>query len=89
MAIPFPAAVVEAALQRSGHRCECIRSDHPHYSPCGRPLSPSRRGADSPGGWEALHVNPNGAPTLANCEVLCITCYRAAVAARTGERRLG
>jgi hypothetical protein len=59
----------------SGGRCDCKREDHDHPSRCTAKLVWLQRGSDEPGGWEAHHIDVNGAGTLRNCEILCLACY--------------
>lgn len=75
--MPFSETVKEQAFVRSGGRCECQRVHQgltaPHHG--GRcPKTFTRYG----GQWEAHHKvaeSAGGLDTLANCEVLCITCH--------------
>ena len=77
----FSDAVVRAAWQRAGGRCECGRSSCGHGPwRCGKVLNWYSRGNDyASGGWEAHHkiaVSSGGADTLSNCEILCISCHK-------------
>lgn len=79
--MPFSEAVIRAAWQRAGGRCECGGSNCGH-SPCrcGKVLNWNSRGDDySPSGWEAHHKVPvyqGGSDTLDNCQILCIPCHK-------------
>ena len=77
----FSDAVVRAAWQRAGGRCECGRSSCGHGPwRCGKVLNWYSRGNDYvSGGWEAHHkiaVSSGGSDTLSNCEILCISCHK-------------
>lgn len=77
----FSSAVIAAAWQRAGGRCECGRSTCGHgRSRCNRVLDWYARGNDYlPGGWKAHHkvaVASGGSDTLSNCEILCISCHK-------------
>ena len=64
----------QAAYERAGGRCECLRqscSAHP-AGRCGRLLM---------AGWHAHHVrapSEGGSDEPDNCEALCIPCHEAA-----------
>lgn len=78
----FSNAVIQAAWNRSGGRCECTRKTcgHAGNPRCVRILNWYARGNDyAPGGWEAHHkvaVASGGSDTLSNCEILCISCHK-------------
>lgn len=72
----FPKSVKDAALLRSGGRCECRRK-HTYDT------NPPHKGGRCPqrirqGQWEAHHktaLASGGPDTLSNCEALCIRCH--------------
>ncbi len=68
----FSEAVKQAALARSGYRCECRRLSHRHFL--------GRCNADLvAGGYEIHHKTSllaGGADTLDNTEALCIPCHK-------------
>lgn len=71
--IVFSQDVVDAAWRRAQGRCEC-RSFHSKR--CWAKLTKNNRGHEGyPGAWEAHYIDPNGAATLDNCEILCWDCY--------------
>lgn len=72
----FPDSVVSEAWRRSGGKCECKRTNHGHPGRCGAGLIYTARGKDTPGGWEAHHINANGPDVLSNCEILCQPCHK-------------
>ena len=77
----FSSAVIAAAWQRSGGRCECCRTTCGHgYYRCNRALNWYARGNDyAADGWEAHHViavEYGGPDTLENCRILCIPCHK-------------
>jgi len=79
MATSFPDDVVQMAWQRAGAKCECMDLARCHHQvvPHGRQLKLEDRGKDdSLQGWEAHHIDPNGALTAANCRILCIECHK-------------
>lgn len=72
----FSDDIVKQAWERSGTQCECNKRNHSHhYIPCAKFLQWNKRGVNVQGGWEAFQVDPAGASTLDNCEVLCWRCY--------------
>ena len=67
----FPDSVKDAAFRRSGGQCECMRSSHSHAGRCKTTVT--RYSAE----YNHVPVDPKiGADTLANCEVLCVTCHK-------------
>jgi hypothetical protein len=57
------------ALIRSEDRCECtsnVCGDHD-----GRCETPVPKGS-----WEVISINPAGAQTIDNCELVCMECFR-------------
>ena len=78
MPLPFNQAVIDQALSRAGGRCECQRSTCKHTGRCKNMINKDKRGSEGYGGWEARHVKSSGASTLANCELLCAACFKAA-----------
>lgn len=73
----FIVEVISAAWARSGGRCECQRRTHDHDERCPNVLDYEARGEETPKGWEAHHIDPNGLGTLLNCEILCRPCLKA------------
>jgi hypothetical protein len=70
----FPDSVKDAAFRRSGGQCECTSSMHSHTGRCKTTLT--RSSAQ----YKRVPVNPKAsADTLANCEVLCVTCHKDSV----------
>jgi len=77
MAKAFPQDVVDQAWERSGGRCECTRSSHPHGAKrCPKKLNKGSRGKESEMGWEAHHIVTTGPATLSNCQILCMECHK-------------
>lgn len=73
----FSNSVVNDAWERSGGKCECKRTSHPHgQKRCNKSLSKASRGLDTSMGWEAHHIVAGGADTLSNCEILCQDCHK-------------
>ncbi|MBI4285036.1 MAG: hypothetical protein HY670_03930 [Chloroflexi bacterium] len=73
----FSDDIVRQAFERANEQCECNRRTHSHFrTPCGKPLVWKNRGVSAQGGWEAHHYSTSGGDTLANCEILCATCYK-------------
>jgi hypothetical protein len=67
----FPESVKDAAFRRSGGQCECMRTSHNHAGRCSTTVT--RNTAE----YNHIPVNPKtSTSTLANCEVLCVTCCR-------------
>ena len=63
----FPDSVKREAFERSGHRCECERTNHRHFGRCSNTF------------WlrsEARfhRINQSGPSIVSICEVLCIDC---------------
>jgi len=72
----FPDSVKDAAFRRSGGQCECKRASHNHSGRCNTTVT--RYSAE----FNHIPVDPKtGANSLANCEVLCVTCCREVVSA--------
>ncbi len=76
MPTSFPQSVVDNAWDRSGSKCECNSSSHSHRNRCSTSLNKGSRGKETAMGWEAHHINSNGASTLSNCEILCQDCHK-------------
>lgn len=72
----FSLSVVQDAWRRAGGKCECRRKTCGHIGRCNKQLEWSKRGSESPGGWEAHHIDANGPDTLSNCEILCQACHK-------------
>jgi len=74
----FPDNVVKQAWERAAGQCECEKRTHPHfYIPCGKRLVWENRGGNGFGAWEIKRINENKGEVLANCEIVCMTCYEA------------
>jgi hypothetical protein len=72
----FPVELTKQAWERASGQCECQKRTHQHfYVPCAKPLVWEKRGLKGWGGWEIKRIDENKGDTLANCEVLCMTCY--------------
>jgi hypothetical protein len=68
--------IVRKAWERASGQCECEKRTHPHfYVPCAKPLVWENRGKKGWGGWQIKLVEPTGAESVTNCEVVCMTCY--------------
>jgi 5-methylcytosine-specific restriction endonuclease McrA len=74
----FPETEVKKAWDRADSRCECRRSSHSHVGRCNKLVRWESRGKESELGWEAHHIDSNGADTVSNCEVLCQNCHKSA-----------
>jgi hypothetical protein len=73
----FSEKVLREAFSRSGGRCECRRASHRHGDQrCPKTLAWSSRGEESEG-WEAHHIDAGGTDVASNCEILCMSCFRA------------
>jgi 5-methylcytosine-specific restriction endonuclease McrA len=72
--LAFSEATKDAAYARSGGRCECTRKDglHQGYPRC--PTRVTRHGAQY---HHKTAESVGGSDSLANCEVLCLSCHRA------------
>lgn len=71
----FSDSVKQQALLRASGRCECARKEHNHFGFLGRCGATLTAGA-----YEFNHrvsQLAGGSDSLANCEVLCISCHRA------------
>lgn len=68
----FSDAVKDAAFKNSGGQCECVRTSHNHpFRRCSAKVT--RHSAE----YHHKTADAAGGPdTLANCEVLCVTCHR-------------
>lgn len=69
--MPFSEETISTAATRAGARCECTMSRCSHGVRCGRSiknLAPVRTRHRTP-------VAAGGKEDLANCEVICGTCY--------------
>ncbi len=73
-------SVIRQAWMRSSGRCECRRSSHRHTPlRCGAPLFWGHRGNRMLlGGWEVLHTETGRWGVIADYEILCCECYKAA-----------
>jgi len=78
----FPEDVVKKALERSGGRCECTRTNSDcmkkhDYTRCyAGGFTMQNRGTR----WESHHKTSQeagGEDTLSNCEILCLDCHKA------------
>ena len=74
----FSRSVIEAAWERAGGYCECVRRGHGHHGRCKHPLLESSRGSDCDYGWEAHRIRARDSDRLSNCEILCQDCYKQA-----------
>ena len=73
----FSEAIVSAAWERSGGRCECRNVRHGHGERCPHSLLWSLRGSDSTGGgWFVVRRTTWGTDILPNVELLCAECQR-------------
>jgi hypothetical protein len=68
--MPFSDDVKDRAFVRSGGKCECTRTNHPHRGRCGARLTRATA--------EFHHITAQsvgGSDGLSNCEVLCHECH--------------
>lgn len=76
--MPFSNEIVDGAWKRSGGKCECTRPRHGHTGRCNQPLQATAK-ADmaSSYGWKVNSVSGVYKNLLADCEILCIKCFKA------------
>ena len=68
----FSETTKTTAYIRSGGRCECKRTSHPHHiKRCAKRLA--RKTAQF---HHILSVAAGGSDGLANCQVLCLRCHK-------------
>ena len=72
----FSEVTINDAWERSGGKCECVRSTCTHIGRCNKELHFESRGSESQFGWEAHHVTADGPDSLSNCEILCQDCHK-------------
>ena len=76
--MPHGMEIVEKAWERSGGKCECKRPGHGHTGRCNQPLQkPQKAHMASSYGWKVNSVSGVFKKDLADCEILCIKCYKA------------
>jgi hypothetical protein len=74
--VDFPLMLIELAWERAKGMCECRHAVHGHRVPCGRKLRIENRGVQGGDGWEAHAHDREAGPTVENCEILCLRCYK-------------
>jgi hypothetical protein len=81
-AVTLSEATVKQAWARSLSMCECRDPSHRHgQTGCFRQMIRDQQGQAKPGGWQARPIVPfdkGGRDELANCEIVCWSCYESA-----------
>jgi len=73
----FPESVIQDAWRQAGGTCQCRHTAHGHSSRCGHPVWWEHRDDQvNKHGWEAHRIDPDGADTLENCEIVCRRCMK-------------
>ena len=75
--MPFPYDIVLSVWRIAGGQCMCRIRIHTHAGRCPQPLILGMRGNDKTGGWEPHRIAASELDNLDNCEILCMSCYRA------------
>jgi len=75
--IRFADAVIDEAWRRAEGRCECGVLGHRHLAGCRKLLLRASRDRETPMGWVADVVDPQGRAVPGNCRILCCDCHRA------------
>lgn len=73
--MPFSEYIIKKAWERSGGRCECIKTTHGHPRRCNKKLLELYRGDnESEYGWETHSKSGSYLNDLSDCEIICWDC---------------